>query len=152
MAAEATLHASCVVVREAGILIRGASGSGKSTLARQMVFAGERFGYFASVMCDDRVRLASRNGRLLATALGAIAGKLEVRGMGLLTVPYERSAIVRLVVDLTANPPRLPEAAERRAVLCGVPIPRLEARIEPGLWRMILLRLNDPGDSLMAGQ
>jgi HPr kinase/phosphorylase len=150
MAAGTTLHASCIVAREAGILVRGPSGSGKSALARQIVLDGEHLGRFARLVSDDRVQIESRNGRLVATALPAIAGTLEVRGMGLLTVPYERSAIVRLIVDLTENPPRLPEGAECRTVLCGVLLPRVEARIEPGLSQMILWRLDNPGDTLMA--
>lgn len=151
MAAQTTVHASCVVIGEAGILVRGAAGSGKSALARQILSEAERLGRFARLVCDDRVRLASRNGRLVASALGSIAGKLEVRGMGLLTVPYERSTIVRVVVDLTGDLPRLPEAAERRIALCGVVIPRLEARIGPGLAQMILLQLDNSDDTLMAG-
>jgi serine kinase of HPr protein (carbohydrate metabolism regulator) len=144
MTAQATLHASCVVVRETGILIRGPSGSGKSSLARRLLSEGERLGRFARLVCDDRVRIENRNGRVAATAVPAIGGMIEVRGMGLLTLPYERSAIVGLVIDLTGDPPRLPEAAERTVTLCGVPLPRIEARIEPGLPQAILLRLDHP--------
>ncbi len=144
MAAETTLHASCVVVGEAGILIRGPSGSGKSSLAREIVLHGERLGRFARLVGDDRVRVENRNGRVLARAVAALAGKIEVRGMGLLTVPYEKSVILRWLVDLVEDPPRLPEPAERAATLCGVPLARIEARAEPGLGQAILLRLGHP--------
>ncbi|HYI89427.1 MAG TPA: HPr kinase/phosphatase C-terminal domain-containing protein [Beijerinckiaceae bacterium] len=144
MSAAATLHASCVVVGEAGLVIRGASGSGKSSLARQIVREGERGGLFARLVCDDRVRLESRNGRVVASPVAAIAGRIEVRGIGLVTVPFERAAIVRWVVDLSEDPPRLPEPTEATVPLCGVAVPRLQAAIEPGLAEAVLLRMHHP--------
>ncbi len=143
MGQEATLHASCVVVGEAGLLIRGASGSGKSSLARQIVLEGERGGRFARLVSDDRVRVENCHGRLLASAVAAIAGRIEVRGIGLLTLPYEKAAILRWVIDLADDPPRFPEAAGT-VTLCGVPVPRVEASIEPGLAQAVLLRLHHP--------
>jgi HPr kinase/phosphorylase len=140
----ATLHASCVVVGEAGLVIRGGSGSGKSSLARQIVREGERGGLFARLVCDDRVRLESRNGRVVASAVAAIAGRIEVRRIGLVTVPFERAAVVRWVVDLSEDPPRLPEPTEATVPLCGVAVPRLQATIEPGLAEAVLLRLHHP--------
>ena len=148
MAAATTLHASCVVVGEAGILIRGPSGSGKSSLAREIVLHGARHGRFARLVGDDRVRVENRNGRAVAHAVAALAGTIEVRGMGLLTLPYEKSVILRWVVDLVEDPPRLPEPAER-AALCGVSLARIAARAEPGLGQVILLRLGHPCDTLM---
>ena len=149
MAAETTLHASCVVVGEVGILIQGPSGSGKSSLARDIVLHGERIGRFARLVGDDRVRIENRNGRAVARAVIALAGTIEVRGMGLLTLPYEKSVILRWVVDLVEDPPRLPEPAERAATLCGVSLARIKARPEPGLGQAILLRLGHPCDTLM---
>ena len=140
----ATLHASCVVVGEAGLVIRGGSGSGKSSLARQIVHEGERGGLFARLVCDDRVRLESRNDRVVASAVAAIAGRIEVRRIGLVTVPFERAAVVRWVVDLSEDPPRLPEPTEATVPLCGVAVPRLQATIEPGLAEAVLLRLHHP--------
>jgi HPr kinase/phosphorylase len=148
MTVETTLHASCVVVGEAGILIRGPSGSGKSRLAREIVLHGERLGRFARLVGDDRVRVENRNGRVVASAVPALAGKIEVRGMGLLTLPCEKSAILRWVVDLAKEPPRLPEPADR-ATLCGVSLARIEVRAEPSLAQAILLRLEHPCDTLM---
>ena len=147
------LHASCVVVREAGVLIRGPSGSGKSSLAWDLIYEAERLGRFARLVGDDRVRVSNRNGRLVATAVPAIAGKLEARGSGVLTMPYENSAIVRMVIDcLSEHPPRLPAPSERTMSLCGVSLPRLGTRNEPGLSRIILWRLDHSGDVLMTDQ
>jgi serine kinase of HPr protein (carbohydrate metabolism regulator) len=150
MKAGLAVHASCVVVGEAGILIRGPSGSGKSTLARELIFEAERRGRFARLVADDRVRLAGRNGRPLASVPPAIAGKLEARGLGVLTVPYEKSAILRLVIDcLLEDPVRLPERGDRLAMVCGVVLPRMAARVAPGLSSVILLRLDDLGNRLV---
>ena len=144
------LHASCVVVGEAGILIRGPSGSGKSFIAWDLIREAERVGRFARLVGDDRVRVANRNGRIIAAAVPAIAGKLEVRGSGVLTMPYESSAIVRIVVDcLTVGAARLPAPGDRILSLCGVSIPRVGTRSEPGVSRIILWRLDHPGDTLM---
>jgi serine kinase of HPr protein (carbohydrate metabolism regulator) len=140
-----TLHASCILISEMGLLIRGPSGSGKSSLARQIVLQGQRGGRFARLVCDDRVRVENRNGRILASAVPDIAGQIEVRGIGLLTVPYETSAIVRWVIDLGQVPARLPAGAAPTVTLCGVPLPRIEACMEPGLSQAILLRLEHPG-------
>jgi HPr kinase/phosphorylase len=144
MAGGTTLHASCVVVGEAGLVIRGASGSGKSSLARQIVLLGGRCGLFARLVSDDRVRIESCNGRLLGSAVAAIAGRIEVRGIGLLTLPFERAAVVRWVIDLIEDPPRLPEAATAAVALCGVPVAQLQAVLEPGLAEAVLLRLHHP--------
>ena len=150
MTSAGAIHASCVVVGEAGVLIRGPSASGKSALARELILGAPRAARFARLVGDDRIRIANRNGRLLASALPAVAGKLEARGLGVLTMPYERSAIVRLVVDcLTEDPPRLPAKGDRHVTLCGVDLPRIAARITPGLPAILLLRLADPGDTLM---
>jgi HPr kinase/phosphorylase len=144
MSPDSTLHASCVVVGEAGLLIRGASGSGKSSLARQIVLEGERGGRFARLVSDDRVRVESRNGRVLASAVAAIAGRIEVRGMGLLTLPHEKAAVIRWVIDLAEDAPRLPEPSEGSVALCGVLLPRIETPVEPGLAQSVLLLLHHP--------
>lgn len=142
--------ATCVAVGEAGILIQGASGSGKSRLARDLIAEAQRSGRFARLVGDDRVRVSARNGRLVATRVPSTAGQIEARGLGILTVPYEGSAIVRLIVDLLAEEqPRLPSPGDRTAVICGVPLPRLGARFEPGLSGIILWRLDNHGDILM---
>jgi HPr kinase/phosphorylase len=143
-AADATIHASCLLIGEAGVLIRGPSGSGKSVLVRELILEAQARGRFARLVCDDRIRIGNRNGRLVASALPAIAGRLEARGLGLLPVAYERAAVVRLVVDCLTEPPqRLPPPSDRLATMCGVALPRIAAQLDPGLPRLLLLRLGD---------
>jgi len=115
-----TVTASAVVYRGAGILIRGAPGAGKSVLALMLIETGGR------LVGDDRVHLGARDGRIIASGHGAVAGQIELRGRGLVERPFEPSAIVRLVVDLV--PPdgfeRLPEPNALTTTLLGVRLPR----------------------------
>jgi phospholipid N-methyltransferase len=54
----------------------------------------------------------------------ALAGLIEVRGMGVRKLEYEARAIVGLVVDLAAaDAERLPAAGD--TVISGIPLPRL---------------------------
>jgi serine kinase of HPr protein (carbohydrate metabolism regulator) len=138
--AAATVHASCVVVGEAGILIRGPSGSGKSRLARE-ILAAAGASTFARLVCDDRVHLENRSGRLLARAVPAIAGRIEMRGVGLLAVPYEPAAVVRLVVDASSeHGERLPQERDDAVDVCGVTLPRITGTCESlaaaALWQV----------------
>lgn len=119
-----TVHASAVVVGDRGVLVRGASGSGKSSLVLALLAA---FGERAVLVADDRVVLAAVAGRLLASAPPAIAGMMEIRGLGIVRRPHISPAVIDLVVDLLplADCPRLPEDADAAATLRGVSVPRL---------------------------
>ena len=123
------VHATAVAIGETGVLIRGVSGAGKSKLALAMLAEAGRKGLFARLICDDRVRLSLSGGRLLAHAHPAIAGRVEQRGEGILSVAHEASAVVRAVVDLvdprTGRPPRLPDTGEKTAEIGGISLPRL---------------------------
>ena len=60
------LHASVVVIGEAGVLISGPSGSGKSSLALALIAAAEGAGFFARLVGDDRIAIACKGTRLIA--------------------------------------------------------------------------------------
>ena len=123
----ATVHASAVLVGARAVLIRGPSGSGKSRLALDLIEAG-RTGVlrFARLVADDRVHLEAHGGRLLARPAEALAGLIEVHGIGLLRVAHESGAVIGLVVDLAAaDATRLPDTDQRRAEIDGIKIPRL---------------------------
>lgn len=112
-----TIHATCIAWRGNGVLLRGPSGSGKSDLALRLIDAG------SLLVGDDRVVLSVRGPDLIARAAAELAGLLEVRGLGILTVPYAAEAVVKLVVDLTTHDAieRLPEPA--RCDFLGVRLP-----------------------------
>lgn len=98
----ALVHGSCVDVSGVGVLLRGPSGSGKSDLALRLIGGGAR------LVADDQVALSAADGELSASAPVAIAGLLEVRGLGPVPVAAAASTPLRLVYDLVE-----PEAVER---------------------------------------
>jgi HPr kinase/phosphorylase len=87
-------HATCIVVDGCGVLIRGPSGSGKSDLALRLIDEG------AALVADDYCQLSMADGRLVATCPAAIKGKLEVRGIGIVSRPVNERCTIGLVVDL----------------------------------------------------
>jgi HPr kinase/phosphorylase len=122
----ATIHASAVVTGARAVLIRGPSGAGKSRLALDLIEAARSGALrFARLIGDDRVHVEAAGGRLLARPAEALAGLIEVRGLGILRLPYEPSAVVGLVVDLGANAERFPKVTERQVIIEGVSLPRL---------------------------
>ena len=123
-AAPDTIHASAVAVGERGILIRGSSGSGKSALALALIDDPR---LDARLIGDDRLILSDGENGVVARPPEAIAGLIEVRGVGIVTLPYVAEASIALVVDLlpAAECPRHPDEAERTTLLLGRPVPRL---------------------------
>jgi RNase adaptor protein for sRNA GlmZ degradation len=118
------LHATCVALGGAAVLLRGPSGAGKSDLALRLIADGAR------LVADDQVELWAEDGRLLARAPAAIAGLMEVRGVGIVPAPALAAAPVELLADLVAAPERLPEPGVE--TILGVAIRRIElAPFEP---------------------
>jgi HPr kinase/phosphorylase len=122
-----TIHASAVLTGARAVLIRGPAGSGKSRLALNLIQAASRGQLvFARLVADDRVHIEAAHGRLIARPAAALAGLLEVRGLGIAQLPYEPVAVVSWVVDLDAAAPmRMPDDAAAHAVVAGVMIRRL---------------------------
>jgi serine kinase of HPr protein (carbohydrate metabolism regulator) len=127
MRAGSSIHANCVLLGEAGVLIRGASGAGKSSLSETLIAAAEARGLFARLVADDRTLLERANGRLIASAPAVLAGLIERRGFGIVKIAHAEAAIVRLVVDIEAEPPRMPVAQANEAQLEGIVVPRVAA-------------------------
>ncbi|WP_349369764.1 HPr kinase/phosphatase C-terminal domain-containing protein [Salinarimonas sp.] len=139
---ETTFHATCVVVGEAGILIRGPSGAGKSRLALEILDAARLRGLHARLVGDDRVRVAHRHGRLVARPHPVLAGRIERRGLGILAVTHQEAAVLRLVIDRDATPPpRLPDAEALDATILRVRLPRLLSFADDGIAAIALERL-----------
>lgn len=113
------IHATCVAIGDAGILIRGPSGAGKSDLALRLVDQG------ATLVSDDYCNMDNEGGHLVAKAPKQIAGKIEIRGHGIVDMPYLSSIRIRLVVDLAKkeNIDRLPET--QTCMIENIMIPHL---------------------------
>lgn len=111
-----TVHASTVAIDGRAVLITGSSGSGKSDLALRLLDRGFR------LVSDDQT-LVSRDGeRLVADAPPNIAGKLEVRGIGIVEMDRVSEVPVALLVELTSDMERLPDDNRERVIL-GVKLP-----------------------------
>jgi hypothetical protein len=118
------VHVSCVAIGGRGILLAGRSGSGKSDLALRLIDRG------AELVSDDYTELRRLGETLLARAPATIAGKIELRGIGIVELAPATDVPVCLLADLDCAPERLPEAATVR--LAGLEIPRVAlAALEP---------------------
>jgi HPr kinase/phosphorylase len=131
------VHANALVLRETGLLLRGGSGAGKSALSMELIADARRNGEFASLVGDDRIALENRSGRLIARPHNAIKGSIEVRGAGIVSVPFERSAVIRGLVELAAmeevDPGRPTELQWALEEICGLSVPRLLLKQRDGL-------------------
>lgn len=110
-------HASCVALDNRAILLIGASGSGKSDLAIRLIDRGW------SLVADDYVQLTPIDGRLLASPPANIAGKIEVRNVGVVELSCASEVPVCLVILLDREPERMPEPGWWR--IAGLQIPSL---------------------------
>ncbi len=111
------IHATCVATDAGGVLLLGPSGSGKSDLALRLIDRG------AKLISDDQVAVRCEDGKLFASATGAMFGKLEVRGVGICDVPAQRETLVMLIVRLGDEGERLPDTPTE--TLEGIPLPLL---------------------------
>ena len=96
-------HCTVVSINGNGILIEGPSGSGKSSLALGLLERAEAKSISSSLVCDDQALLEARDGRLIAKAPSTIAGKIEVRGFGIVDLPFIKSVEVNLVARLVSE-------------------------------------------------
>ena len=109
------IHASCVLLgdagkafgapADAGVLLLGESGKGKSDLALRLIERG------AKLVADDRCDLSARDGALYARAPNALAGLIEVRGAGIIALPFATEARIALAVEMMDEGyvPRMPQ-------------------------------------------
>lgn len=116
-----TVHATCVAIGVRGVLLTGPSGAGKSDLAMRLIDRG------AVLVADDYTLLSQEDGVLIARSPATIAGRMEVRGIGIVARPSLAAVPVALSVVLASEDERMPEA--RTIVLDGVTLP--EITIDP---------------------
>ena len=96
------VHGTSVAIDGRGVLLRGQSGAGKSDLALRLIDAGAR------LIADDQSELHRIGDTIAVRAPAAIAGLIEVRGVGILRLDPAADVPLLLIADLVA-----PEALER---------------------------------------
>jgi HPr kinase/phosphorylase len=111
------IHATAIALRGEGVLLTGPSGSGKSDLALRLIDRG------ATLVSDDAVCITGDNAPTVGIAPN-IAGKLEVRGVGIIDLPYVATAPLRLLVRLGDDYGRMPEH-EATADFAGFAVPAI---------------------------
>lgn len=108
------IHASCAARDGHGVLLLGPPGSGKSDLVLRLLSRG------FDLVADDRVEMADG----YASPPGALAGLLEVRGLGIVRLDHTPRARVHLAVELVATADRLP-TPQTHAEL-GIPLVHID--------------------------
>ena len=98
------MHATCVDVNGSGVLIVGRSGSGKSTLAINLLALGSK------LVADDQCELVKKNNRFSVSKPASLPNSIEIRGVGLVSVPMVVETSLDWVVDMDeAETERMPD-------------------------------------------
>ena len=146
------LHGTCVSVGGEGVLILGEPGSGKSTLALRLI---DEPGYGISgvylrseLVADDQVIVTRDQDRLLASAPAVLRGKLEIRGLGIVTLATPPAVPVALVVKLQDHSAieRLPASATFDILGLATPLVEIDGKMPsaPARLRAALSWLKQP--------
>jgi HPr kinase/phosphorylase len=118
-----------VALGKRAALLRGSSGAGKSDLALRFLALPGDGEKRPMLVADDQAWVATgHKGDLLVSPPDALAGKIEVRGLGILDVPFLAEARLVLVCDLVASDevPRMPPESWESTTIAGVELPALK--------------------------
>jgi serine kinase of HPr protein (carbohydrate metabolism regulator) len=123
----ALVHGTCVALGDRAALLRGAAGAGKSDLALRFLALPNVGELRPLLVADDQVQLDVNGAIVTVSAPETLAGKMEVRGLGIQEMPTIAAARLVLVCDLVAadQVPRMPPDPLDRTALEGVDMPLL---------------------------
>lgn len=98
--------ATAINIDGKAVLITGKSRAGKSELALSLIDRGAQF------IGDDQITLTRHGEAIYANPCSNIKGRLEVRNLGIIDIPFCENIAVALVISLDENAPRWREKAE----------------------------------------
>ncbi|NRA87080.1 MAG: hypothetical protein HRU28_06730 [Rhizobiales bacterium] len=127
------IHATTIYLDGYGVMISGPSGIGKSSLALDLLNDAHGFEYILlnsgnnKLVADDQTLIAKvetdGGAQLQANCPQNIEGKFEVRGLGIINLPYKSPAPINLYVEIVDNlPERMPAKKNQTRKLLGVSI------------------------------
>lgn len=130
------IHGSAVFFQKKGVLLLGSSTVGKSDLALRLIDAG------GMLIADDQVRLKRKGEQLHAGPPDRLKGLIELRGIGIMRVPF-KERMLDLAVDLLpagSSVDQLPEPMTASWLGLSLPKVMLDARAPSAVakLRMIL--------------
>jgi len=122
------VHGTCVAFGRRAALLRGDPGAGKSDLALRFLALPAEGEARPLLVADDQVWIEAGPAVLLASPPPTLAGKIEVRGLGIVEVPFLAEAELVLVCDLVdaMDVPQMPPESWERTVIAGVAVPSLK--------------------------
>ena len=131
------IHSTSVVIDDNGVLILGDSGSGKSDLALRLIDNG------ATLISDDISICRKNSNNIYLYCPPEIKGLLEVREIGIITVPFVERIKLRLVVNLKSNNnERFPKDSTYKILGIKIPIINIEGKNSSAVAK-IKVKLNE---------
>lgn len=111
------IHGTSVVLGENGLLITGESGSGKSDLALRLIDSG------ATLISDDLTICMKKETSIHLFSMEKICGLIEIRGIGLMKVPYIENIKLSMIIQLVDKEiDRLPKIRKKKLLGLNFPL------------------------------
>lgn len=126
------IHATLVSLENNGILLLGPSASGKSDLALRFImtpfpahFSADKQDRYGELVADDQVCLTIKENILWGSAPDNLKGMIEVRHLGIRTIPYKAATPVTHAVMLKnyKELERYPDESLTYSPMQGVTLP-----------------------------
>ena len=128
-----------------GVMIEGPSGSGKTSLVFSLLESAEQKNVPAQLITDDQALLENHEGHLIASAPKEIAGKIELFGYGIISIPHKPKTEIDLIVVLESANKIMRSPGIQRVERHGIVLPLVEvpARMEVHAQRIVFAALSD---------
>lgn len=122
------IHANAVQILGHGVLLLGPTASGKSDLSLRLLhFTSALLPKPCALISDDQTVLKKAGDKLIASPPPQLAGRMEVRGVGVLHFDHLEAGEIALALSLTTDtaPERIPDLHAQHSEFLGVRIPTI---------------------------